>query len=110
MAKSEDRKQIVNELWQKIFNLTQDEQISAISSNIKAYAGDDRWVIQIPGLCKISLKLDLEAVAGGKPVSNESPIEGMEQETGFKTGRKPAVPAPEGNEMDSFTSDFKYGE
>jgi hypothetical protein len=112
MAKSDDRIQTVNELWQKIFNLTQDEKIMAISSNIKAYSGDQKWIIHVPGLCKISLKLDMEAVPGEKAVSQESPIEGMEGETGFMTGKKPksAPVNPEGNEIGGFTQDFEYGE
>jgi hypothetical protein len=106
MAKSDNNIQIVNELWQKIFNLTQDEKISAISSDIKAYAGDSKWIIHVPGLCKISLKLDggmATPKAGG---AQESAIEGMEDETGFNTGLKPSPNA----DVDAYTQDFDYQE
>ena len=90
MAKLFDKaKSTINELWQKIFELTQDEKIlGATNGDIKAYTGGGKWIIHVPGLCKISLKVD--GAGTETPADAGEPIRGMEDETGFMTGKRSA--------------------
>ena len=59
MASKEEKYKIITELFQDIFKVTQNDSVTkASTSEIKAAVGDGKWVIKVPGLCKILIRMD----------------------------------------------------
>jgi len=59
MASKEEKYKIITELFQDIFKVTQNDSVTkASTSEIKAAVGDGKWIIKVPGLCKILIRMD----------------------------------------------------
>ena len=72
MANKNEKYKIITELFQNIFKVTQNDNVTKVStSEIKAAVGDGKWVIQIPGLCKIMIKQDADEL--GVDVDTQEP-------------------------------------
>lgn len=61
MASKEEKYKIINDLFQDIFKLTQNDNVTKASvSEIKAAIGDGKWYIKVPGVCRVVIRQDSE--------------------------------------------------
>lgn len=75
MASKEEKYKIINDLFQDIFKTTQNEAVTkASTSEIKLAAGDGKWVIKIPGLCKILIRQDVQDGIDLDPEIQDAPV------------------------------------
>jgi len=107
MASKEEKYKIINDLFQNIFKVTQNDSVTkASTSEMKAAMGDGKWIIKIPGLCKITIRQDVEDA--GIDLSSEAedapvPLEG-EADMGFNAPMSRSARKPEAV-GDSFIND-----
>lgn len=100
MASKEEKYKIINDLFQNIFKVVQNDSVTkASTSEIKAAVGDGKWVIKIPGLCKILIKQDAEDAGIEMSSDTEAkdvpvPLEG-EQDMGFNAPMSKSIRKPE---------------
>ena len=107
MANKEERYKVINDLFQNIFKVTQNENVTNVAnSEIKAMVGDGKWFIHVPGLCKIIIKHDDAETVETEPEPEETgvPIDN-EKNVGFNapTHKKKRPPRIEG---DKFINDI----
>jgi len=102
MASKEEKYKIINDLFQSIFKVTQNEKITgAADSEIKAMIGDGKWFIKVPGVCKIIIKQDQPEEIKHKSSSDEGgvPLDG-EGNVGFNAPlHKPIKPEIQGDKF-----------
>ena len=99
MANKEEKYRIINDMFQNIFKVIQNEKITGAStSEIKAAVGDGKWFIKIPGLCRIVIRQDEDMQSSDvKPEAADAAVPiGDESNVGFnapvhKPVRKPRI-------------------
>ena len=82
MATKEEKQKIINDMFQEIFKVTQNEKVAgSATGDIKAVIDEGKWFIKVPGVCTIAIKADYEEMdiepekeEAGVPINDEGNV------------------------------------